>query len=144
MLEIASIQLVTLPVYIIPLCKSTKRRLQSQVWFIYTGLMQSACFWYSKSGVKAKSVWISLLTKDPESGEANLFVSQTLPSQGRNDPSAVTCSCLLFLHLLSGYILTAVLWRSLKRVKIMGCWSLFSVTVMHMRCHLDCHLVVLC
>lgn len=92
MLEILSIQLVMLPVYITLLCKSTKRHLQSQVWFIYTGLMPLACFWYSKRGVKAKSVWTLLLTRDPETREGNLFIPQNLPSQGRNDPSAIRCS----------------------------------------------------
>lgn len=43
MVEILSIQLVMLPVYITPLCKSTKRHLQSQVQFIYTGLVPPAC-----------------------------------------------------------------------------------------------------
>ena len=112
MLEILCIQLVTLPVYITPLCKSTKRHLQSQVWFTYNGLVPPVCFWYSVSGVKAKPVWTSLLMRHPESWEANLLIPQNLPSLGRNDPVDVTCSCfLLFLHLLSSYILTAVLWR---------------------------------
>lgn len=44
MLEILSIQLVTLPVYTTPLCKSTKKSLESQVGFIYTGLMLSCMF----------------------------------------------------------------------------------------------------
>lgn len=86
--------------------------------------MPPACFWYSKRRVKGKSVWTSLLMRDPENGEANLLIPQNLPSQGRNDPSAITCSCfLLFLHLVSGYILTAVLWRSFKSGREWRQWA---------------------
>lgn len=145
MLEIASIQLVTLPVYIIPFCKSTKRQLQSQVWFIYTGLMPPACFWYSERGVKAKFVWILLLTRDPESGEANLFAPQNLPSQGRNDPSAVTCSCS-FCYFFTFYQVTFWLLCSEEVLREWRQWAVeaSSLWLLCTRCHFDCHLAVLC
>ena len=93
--------------------------------------MLPACFWYSKRGVKAKSVWTSLLMRDPESRKANLFIPQNLPSQGRNDPSAITCSCFL-CYFFTLYQVTFWLLYSEEVVRV-GEWRQWAVEASSLR-----------
>lgn len=90
---------------ITPLCKSTKRHLQSQVQFIYTGLVPPACFCREES---RQSPFELCCSQGIQRAEANLLIPQELPFQGRNYPSAITCSHFLHfftLHQVTSWLL---------------------------------------
>lgn len=94
MLEIVSIQPAMLPVYITPLCKHTKRHLQSQMQFIYTGLMPPACSWYSERC--QGNVWLNFAAHEGTS-EQRPTLSFPKPSHPKVGMTHLLFKCISFL-----------------------------------------------
>lgn len=112
---------------ITPLCKSTKRHLQSQVQFIYTGLVPPACFCREES---RQSPFESLLTRDPESRSQPSHPPRTPIPRQKLSICHNMQSFSPFLHFASGYILTAILWRSSRSGKAWRQWVLKPIIML--------------